>query len=348
MSVAPVVEMRNSPSPAVQSRRVLITGATGRVGHYVTEALLARTDLELYLLVRDPRRLRLDPQVRPDVTILRGDLRDIAQFADLLKTMDAAVLAAAAWDERETHEINVTRTAELLTLLNPEVCRQVLYFSTASLIDRQGRLLPEAGNIGTAYIRSKYEGLRRLQELPIASRATVLFLTIVLGGDAVTPPSHFHPDVLSRLGALMSVLRFFRVDGGFHFIHARDVAQVAAHLIAHPAEENGMRSLVLGQQPYTVDRAVEEICAYLGKPIYFRFPLPLALADSLLALFPKAIPPADRAWTRFCLRYRHFTYADPLAPADLGLLDYCPTLTDFLRISRVRHPGAPAVAGHLG
>ncbi|PSB57675.1 epimerase, partial [Chroococcidiopsis cubana CCALA 043] len=71
--------------------RILVTGASGCIGHYISEILIQETDYELYLLVRNPQKLQVDI-TRPGVKILQGDLANIEQFADLLKTIDIAVL----------------------------------------------------------------------------------------------------------------------------------------------------------------------------------------------------------------------------------------------------------------
>lgn len=83
-------------------KRVLVTGASGCIGHYLSEALIQETDYELYLLVRNPKKLQVDIQYRPGVTVLQGDMHGIEQFADLLKTVDVAVLAATVWGDRKS------------------------------------------------------------------------------------------------------------------------------------------------------------------------------------------------------------------------------------------------------
>jgi uncharacterized protein YbjT (DUF2867 family) len=75
-------------------KRILVTGASGCIGHYISEILIAQTDYELYLLVRNPKKLQVDTQYRPGVTVLQGDMGKIERFADLLKTIDTAVLTA--------------------------------------------------------------------------------------------------------------------------------------------------------------------------------------------------------------------------------------------------------------
>lgn len=317
-------------------RRILITGASGCIGHYVTEALAADPTAELYLFVRDPNKVRLDPRWRSGVTVVPGDLREIARFADLLKTINVAILAATGWGTPETYDINIVRTLELLHLLDPRACEQVFYFSTASVLNRENQPLPEAAQFGTHYIRSKYEALRRLPEVPVADKITVLAPTLVFGGDTEKPHSFLTID-LPAFMKYATIARFLSIDGSFHFIHARDVAQVVRHLVDHPELGGNLRTLVLGQEALTFDQAVEQICEALGIRIYFRIRVPASLLIRVAPLFQRHLPAEEAAWGAFCLRYLHFTHRDPANPATFGLPSYYPTLvgaqqvTGFLR-----------------
>jgi nucleoside-diphosphate-sugar epimerase len=342
------------------SKRVLVTGASGCIGHYLSEILVQETDLELYLLVRNPKKLQIDTTTRPGVKVLQGNLANIEQFAELLKTIDVAVLVATVWGGEDTFEINVNKTIQLLNLLEPQKCRQVIYFSTASVLDRQNNLLKAAGEIGIDYIRSKYQTLSKLPELAIAPKITVLFPTLVLGGDAQKPYSHLSAG-LSNVAKWINIARFFKTEGSLHFIHGRDIAQVVKYLIENPQQKPEIRSqkselntthyyaanvaqdtsaptaslltthFVLGQKLITANQAIEEICTYLNKNIYFRIPLYLPLTNLFIVLFRIQMA----AWDRFCLQYRHFTYQNVVNPSSFGLPNYCPTLSDALKIHGV-------------
>lgn len=306
-------------------KRIFITGASGCIGHYLSEALIQETDHELFLLVRNPDKLRLDLEARPGISIVQADMREIDKYGDLLKTMDTAILVATAWGgAQEVFDVNVHKTLRLLELLDPEVCEQVLYFSTASILDRNNELLKESGQMGTEYIRSKFDCLRRFTRLPIASRITTLYPTLVFGGDENKPYSHVAagmPEILKRI----NLIRFFKAAGSFHFIHARDIAKVVVHLVDNPPEPAG--PLVLGNPAVTVDRAVEEICATLNKNIIFRIPLTGFLVDLFIKIFRVQMS----SWDRFCLTYRHFTYKDPVTPATFGMTTEYETLRDLVK-----------------
>lgn len=312
-------------------KRIFVTGASGCIGHYITEALITDTDHELFLLMRNPAKLQINTQQRPGIHVLPGDLQSIETFAEVLATMDVAILAATSWGgPAEIFEINVDRNLQLMQMLNPDRCEQVIYFSTASILDQQNTPLPEAGEIGTDYIRSKYQCYERLPELPIAPKVTTVFPTLVFGGDKDKPYSHISAG-LSDVTRWMGLIRFLKADGSFHFIHGRDIALVVRHLVDNPPTESDQRELVLGNPAMTVNQAVEEACEYLGKRLCFRLPLSLWLANALINLF--RIQMAD--WDRFCIQYRHFVYKDPVNPAAFGIEPFCPTLDDLLRVSGI-------------
>lgn len=336
----------NIAEEANATMRIFITGASGCIGHYIVETLIEKTEYELYLLVRNPNKLRFNCNARPGIHIVQGDMREIKRFSKLLKTMNCAILAAAGWGGQEAVDVNVFKTIELLNLLDPKVCQHVIYFSTASVLNRQNQLLKEAGQAGTDYIRSKYDFLRQVTRVPIAKRITTVFPTLVLGGDEKHPYSHVSgglPDLMKETVILpfldkpllkvkpIDLIRFFQADGSFHFIHARDIAQVVRYLIDNPPESPDERWLVLGNEPVTINQVIEEACAYLNKPISYRFNLSPWLANIFIRLFRIQMS----AWDRFSFEYRHFTYQNPVNPSTFGMPVYCPELIDVLKLSGI-------------
>jgi nucleoside-diphosphate-sugar epimerase len=313
------------------AKRIFVTGASGCVGHYLVETLIQETNHDLFLLVRNPDKLKVDYNARPGVTVLTGDMREIEQFSDLLRTVDCAILAATAWGgPQEVYDVNVVKTIRLLNLLDPEICEQVLYFSTASILNRDNQLLPEAGEIGTDYVRSKYACFCQMDKLAIAPNVTTLFPTLLLGGDAQKPWSHISSG-LAKEAKWFNVLRFFSLNGSFHYIHAKDIAQVTAHLVDHPPGENESQDIVLGNPAISVDQAIAQACAYLNKRIYFRIPLTQRLLDFVFAVLRVQV--AD--WDRFAMRYRHFVHQNPVTPSTYGLPTYCASFADVLKLSGV-------------
>jgi nucleoside-diphosphate-sugar epimerase len=320
-------------------KRIFITGASGCIGHYLTEALIQNTKHELYLLVRNPNKLQFDYQARPGIHVLQGDMCRIEEYSDLLlKEIDVAILAATAWGGTgETYDINVVKTLALINLLNPKICERVIYFSTASILDRNNQLLLPASQFGHDYIRTKYQCFSELSKLAIADKIITVFPTLVFGGDRHKPFSHLSAG-LSEVTRWINLIRWLKVDGSFHFIHAQDIAWVISFLLENPdfsperQEPNQeVDCLVLGNPALTVNQAIAEIANYFGKKVYLGFPLYIWLTNILIKVFRIQMD----SWSRFSLDYRHFTYKNPVNPASFGLNSYCSTVEELMKASGV-------------
>lgn len=318
-------------------KQILITGGTGCIGQYIVEILSSNPKYELHLLVRNTQKIPEPWKTNSRIRILSGDLQNIELYRDLLlKEINVAILIATSWGgATEAYNINVVKTLSLLQMLNPQICEQVLYFSTASILDCNNELLSAASQFGTDYIRTKYQCLSELSQLEIADKIVVLFPTLVFGGDENKPLSHLSsglPEIVKWLG----LIRWFGADGSLHYIHAQDIAYVVNYLVEHPeakhqwdSSQKAIKYLVLGNSSLTVNQAIADICQYFQKRIYFRIPLYIWLANILIKLFRIQMD----SWSYFSLNYRHFTYLNPVSPATFGLKNYCSSLGDVMRVS---------------
>ncbi len=308
--------------------RILVTGASGCIGHYICESLIQDTEHELFLFLRNPAKLNLDTTARPGITVIQGDMLDLEPLAEILPTLNVAILTATMWGGDGIFQVNVSQTLALMGALNPEVCQKVFYFSTASVLDRHLNPLPEAGTIGTDYIRSKFECLQELESLPIADRIVELFPTLVFGGGGDGKPTSHITGGLGEALRWLWLAKCFAVDGSFHFVHGRDIAQVVTYLIQHPEVNPGPR-LVLGNPRLTVSEMLQEMCDYTGQRIYVQVPLQLWLVNILIKVFRLQMA----AWDYFCVQYRHFSYDKVVNPQGLGLTPYCGSLTRLLELT---------------
>jgi nucleoside-diphosphate-sugar epimerase len=305
----------------VTGRRILITGASGCIGHYLCETFIQHTDDELFLVLRDPQKLSVPINSRPGIHIVQADLRNIEPLRDLLSTIHCAILVATGWGDPE---LDITKTLDLIQALNPQVCQQVVYFSTASILGRDEQVLPEAKSLGTEYVKAKAICYEKLMAMELAFPVFTVFPTLVVGGASHIPYSHFAsglPEVLKWAG----LIRFLKLEGSFHFIHAQDIATVVLQLVQHP-ELAPSQKLVLGNGAMTANEAIATLCTFANKRIYFQLDLKPWLVNVLIRLFNIQMG----AWDYFCLRYRHFQYANPVSPKRFNQPVYCPTFKDVL------------------
>jgi nucleoside-diphosphate-sugar epimerase len=312
------------------AKKIFITGASGCIGHYLVDRLIRETNYELYLLVRNPEKLGFDCRWREGIHILLGGMEEIDRYRDILATTNIAILAATAWGgAAESYNINVNKTLELISYLEPIFCDRIIYFSTASILGRQNQLLPEALSVGTDYIKTKYQCLEKLSSSKLVNKITVVFPTLVFGGERSKPYSHISGG-LPEVTKWIRLIRWFRADGSFHFIHAQDIASIVCYLIENTSKVRNdaqVEKLVLGNGAITVDRAIQEVCNYLQLKIYWQ----ISLSSVLINFFIKAFQIQMDDWSWFSLQYRDFIYQDPLTPASFGLDNYCGTLEEILQ-----------------
>jgi len=284
-------------------KNIFITGSAGCVGHYLIDELLKESDNKLYLLIRDPQKAKFDLS---KVELIHDDFRNIKKYSGLLKEMDAVVHLLADWG---TQVGNFDATIDLFESLDPSRCKKVIYFSTASILDKDNRPDPQVLKCGTEYIKGKYRMYEYLKNSPLFDRTDILFLTWVLGGDGRHPYSHAATALRSAIKWLW-LIRFFSSDLRFHYIHAADIASITALLL----KKGGASEYTLGNKVITAGELVKELCAYFRVASPFRLNLTKRTADLIGRLFNKKL--GD--WDKYCLKTYHQEYRT-VDPSVFGL-----------------------------
>ena len=326
--------------------RILITGASGCVGQHIADLLYRETDAELLLWLRDPSKLTAVPAADPRITLLVGDLRDAEPHRAQIASATRIIHTATAWgDPERAQQVNVVAVKQMLAATNPEVLEQVVYFSTASILNKDLQLLPEAMPYGTEYIQTKAQCLEQLEQHPLAQRIVAVFPTLVFGGrvdgSGVFPTSYLTAG-LKEGARWLWLAKWLRAEASFHFIHAADIARVCAHLATNPHQANpevgqgAVRRLVLGQPAVTVNETVKRLCRWRRG---WYPPVGLDLRGWLIEGLIKLLRIEVNAWDRFSIRQRHFVH-DPISPPErFGLVSHAPTLEAVFEDAGLKHRG---------
>ena len=326
--------------------RILITGASGCVGQHIAEQLLRETDAQLLLWLRDPAKLTAVPANHPRITLLVGDLRDPAPHRAAIASATRIIHTATAWgDPERAQQVNVVAVKQMLAATDPSVLEQVVYFSTASILNRDLKLLPEAMAYGTEYIQTKAQCLGELEQHPLAERIVAVFPTLVFGGrvDQSGPfPTSYLTEGLKEGARWLWLAKWLRADASFHFIHAADIARVCVHLVTTPhrphAEpgQGAVRRLVLGQPAVTVNDTVKRLCRWRRS---WQPPVGVDLQGWLIEGLIKLLRIEVNAWDRFSIRQRHFVH-EPISPPErFGLVSHAPTLEAVFEDAGLPHRG---------
>jgi nucleoside-diphosphate-sugar epimerase len=323
----------SAPAGLRQPQRILITGASGCVGQHIAAQLYRDTDAELLLWLRDPAKLTAVPASDPRITLLVGDLREVEPHRPLIATATRLIHTATAWgDPERARQVNVVAVKQMLAATDPAVLEQVIYFSTASILNRNLELLPEAMAYGTEYIQTKAQCLQQLEQHPLANRIVAVFPTLVFGGrvDGAGPyPTSYLTAGLREAARWLWLAKWLRAEASFHFIHAADIARVCVHLATQPHQPNpepgqgAVRRLVLGQPAVTVNDTVARLCRWRHSWVpAFGIDLQGWLIEGLIKLLRIEV----NAWDRFSIRQRHFVH-DPVSPPErFGLVSHAPSL----------------------
>ncbi len=333
-------------SSQAQPARILITGASGCVGQHIAEQLLRETDAQLLLWLRDPAKLTAVPAVHPRITLLVGDLRDPAPHRAAIASATRIIHTATAWgDPERAQQVNVVAVKQMLATADPAVLEQVVYFSTASILNRDLELLPEAMAYGTEYIQTKAQCLQQLEQHPLAERIVAVFPTLVFGGrvDRSGPfPTSYLTEGLKEGARWLWLAKWLRADASFHFIHAADIARVCVHLATTPHQTNAepgqgaVRRLVLGQPAVTVNGTVQRLCRWRRS---WHPPVGVDLQGWLIEGLIKLLRIEVNAWDRFSIRQRHFVH-EPISPPErFGLVSHAPTLEAVFEDAGLPHRG---------
>ena len=324
----------------MKKAKILITGASGCVGQYISSWLLDNSNADLLLWLRDPLKLSAIKASHPRVQLLIGDLRKPEVFKEELLTVTRVIHTATAWgDPERAYQVNVVAVKKLLKQLDPLVIEQIIYFSTASILDRNLLPLTEAFSYGTEYIQTKAQCLTALKEHALSEKIVAVFPTLVFGGelnkDSLFPTSYLTEGIKEACKWLW-LARWFKAYSRFHFIHAKDIAFICGQLALTPfpkkstsCERGNISQLVLAQPAISIDHAIDTLCKWRGVKKVPRLPLWGWLIEILVKILPIEI----NTWDRFTIKQRHFIHEPISNPEDWGGQSYAKNLREILEKS---------------
>jgi nucleoside-diphosphate-sugar epimerase len=209
------------------SAKTLVTGATGFIGRYVIRKLL-EDGVPVRVLVRSPERL--DPETASRLEVMKGDLRDGADFSattDGAHTVLHLAAYARAWsrDPFEFHDVNVRAVERLIEASQRSGVRHFVHVSTVLTLPPY-RPAPVSERVQrlTAYEETKLAG-ERLVEAHAGNGlgAVIVHPTRVYGPGPLTDANG-----VTRVVALYLAGRFrMRLRDGdvlANYVHVEDVA----------------------------------------------------------------------------------------------------------------------------
>jgi NAD(P)-dependent dehydrogenase (short-subunit alcohol dehydrogenase family) len=294
-----------------------VTGATGFIGRHLVQELLDNRDGEVFVLVRDGSRARLDALTRSwgsraRVTPVVGDLTeptlgvDPGWIEEHRGEVDHFFHVAALYDMTASDELNEqlnvggTRAAlDLAAELDAGLFHQVSSIAAAG--DHAGEFDETMFDVGqelpSSYHRTKFESERIVREeatLPwrVYRPAVVVGHSETGAMDKVDGPYYFFPLFKRMRDKLPQWLPLVGVDlGDTNVVPVDYVAKAMDHLAHQPGLDGQAFHLVNPHPQPTVD-LVNTFAAAAGAP---RFAMPVD--RRVTGLLPRTLQPAELVGT---------------------------------------------------
>ena len=281
---------------------IFITGASGCIGHYVLMALRQKFPMaHLHLLVRNTKKLKLDVETWPNVTIHLGDMDAIETCKEVLHSTDYVVHIATVWgyDLDVNLRINQDRALEMFNYCDPRRLKKIIYFSTASILTDDNQLSPAAKTEGSPYVKSKLAAYNAIKSSTWAEKVVTLFPTMVLGGSDNAPYSHISQGLLG-IRKHIAWARWFHLNGAFHFLHAEDIAK----MVTISMTQDVPKDMVMGNPKITFNDAILELAETMEKKPWLQLHIPQWMINALVVMFKRRMD----SWGAHCAKHPYFVY----------------------------------------
>ncbi len=288
-------------------------------------------------MVRDKSNLPLSVQTNTRVKLIICDIRESKKYKKEISQVSYLIHTATAWgDPQRAYEVNIKAFEELLEMLDIKKLEKIIYFSTASILNTNTELMRESLIYGTEYIKTKYECFERLRESSFADKTFAVFPTLVFGGTLGKKsqyPVSYLTSGLKEIGKWLWLARFLKLESKFHFIHAKDIAQICGFLIKnhHEAEYKGFKKFVLGQRFISIDNAINILLKRNKMKRYFAIPLTRKILKLLLRILPIKTTP----WDSFSIKKYDFNHVPITNPETFKLKSHAKSLNDILRLAKL-------------
>lgn len=219
--------------------KILLTGATGKVGSRLAKRLATRGD-RVRALVRDPARAR-DVETS-GVELVRGDLLDAASLAVAVQGVDAVVHCAAFFrgaTPEEAHAVNDLGTQHLAHAAQAASVRRFVFTSTGLVYGHNGGRLANEDHVCApvdAYPLSKLAAERFLLGLD-GIDVRILRLPFVYGdGDP-------------HIADVVPMMRGFPPKQRMTIGHHADIAQAVTLVLDAPSPAHRIYNVVDDEAP---------------------------------------------------------------------------------------------------
>ncbi len=249
---------------------ILITGATGFVGSYLTRFLVKKGYKNLVCMRRKSSPMDLVAEVADRVTWVEGDIRDVPFLEEILRGYAikqiyhcAAIVSFDPRDREEMYDINATGTANVVDAALESSVEKLVYMSSIAAIGRveHENTVSETNkwqrsDLNTHYAISKFQAEQEVW------RGVAEGLTVAIVNPTVILGSQFWEQGTGRLfQQVWDGLRYY-TEGSTGYVDVRDVVQFMEKLMASDIDN---QRFILNGENWAYKKIFETIALILNK-----------------------------------------------------------------------------------
>ena len=219
--------------------KILITGATGKVGSRLSKRLAERGD-QVRALVRDSQRAAELQEAR--IELAQGDLLDPDSLAAAARGVDAVVHCAAFFrgaTPEQAHEVNDVGTRNLASAARAASVKRFVFTSTGLVYGAYGGRLA-----------NEDDPCSPTEAYPVSKLAAERFLLALEGLDVrVLRLPFVYGDGDAHIAEAVPMMRGFPATRRMSLGHHVDVAQAVARLLDAPSPAHRIYNVVDDEAP---------------------------------------------------------------------------------------------------
>ncbi|NVI98562.1 NAD(P)-dependent oxidoreductase [Myxococcus sp. AM009] len=219
--------------------KILVTGATGKVGSRLTKRLAERGH-QMRALVRDPSRATALNEAR--VELVQGDLLDVDSLSAAVRGVDAVVHCAAFFrgaTPEQAHAVNELGTQHLASVSRAASVKRFIFTSTGLVYGSNG-----------GHLASEDAPCAPTVAYPMSKLAAERFLLDIEGLDVrVLRLPFVYGDGDPHIEEVIPMMRGSPPDQRMSMLHHVDVAQAVARLLEATSPAHRIYNVVDDEAP---------------------------------------------------------------------------------------------------
>jgi dihydroflavonol-4-reductase len=247
---------------------ILLTGATGIVGHYIAEYIL-EAGHNIKALKRENSDISRLAKWGDRIEWVNADLDDLTMLKQAFNGIDRVVHCAALvsfhqQDKEEMMRINVDGTANMVNLAIEYRIEKFIYISSVAALGRKTGLdvIDETNSWEESDSNSNYAESKHLAEMEVWRGQEEGLTAVILNPSIVIGPGKWDSSSM-QVFKYVDQERKFYPPGDMNYVDVRDVADIAVKMLFN--EICGERFILnSGQKSYL--EVFETIAKYLNKP----------------------------------------------------------------------------------